>query len=207
MAFSFGTTTTQPAASGSFSFGNTTQQNNQPAATGGSLFGSTNNASTNQPAGGSLFGSKPAAPLGGSLFGAPQASTQPSTSLFGQTPAQQNQPQPSTGLFGSTLGTNNVQGQNQTGSLFGIQSQSQQQQPQQQQQQQQQSLQQSTLNSSTLGIFGPSSNQQRGSLFASVSGSAVPKKKTLQERLQKVAFGVIDPAQSELRVSPVEFSG
>lgn len=85
------------------------------------------------------------------------------------------------------------------GSIFG-QQQQQQPQQQQQQQQQQQPLQQSTLSSSTLGILGPSSNQNRSSLFASVSGSNVPKKRTLQERLQHIASGVIDPSQSELRV-------
>ncbi|KAG7579966.1 hypothetical protein FFLO_00174 [Filobasidium floriforme] len=198
MAFSFGGAPAQPAASSSFSFGGASTQNNQSATgTGTSLFGNNNTSTLGQSTGGGLFGAKPAATTGatgGGLFGSSQQPAQPaSSSLFGAPAAQQNQqPQQSGGLFGSTLGNNST-------SLFGPQQQQQQQQPQQQQQQQQQPLQQSTLNSSTLGILGPSQNQNRSSLFASVSGSSVPKKRTLQERLQKIASGVIDPAQSELR--------
>lgn len=208
MVFSFGTSTAQPAASTSFGVSG---QNTQPQSTG--LFGSTTGT---QPTGTSLFGTKQPAATGTSLFGQPagQQAQPPTTSLFGSTPqqpAQQTQTsslfgntQPSnqqqTSLFGSTNQQNQTQTQptsglfggasttqNQAPSLFGTQSQAQ---PQQQQP--------IGLSSSTLGILGPSALQNRRHLLADVP-SSFPKKRTLQERLQKVASGVIDQSQTELR--------
>ncbi|ODN73888.1 hypothetical protein L202_07405 [Cryptococcus amylolentus CBS 6039] len=130
--FSFGNTSTQPAAPSSSSggglFGNTSQSQQppqqQPAAGGSSLFGS--------------FGAKPAAPAAG----APAAG-----GLFGSLGAgqqqQQQQQQPATGggLFGSTT---QPQQQQQSGGLFGSTAN---QQPQQQ---------------AGGGLFGSTGGQQAG---------------------------------------------
>lgn len=97
-------------------------------ATGGGLFGGGNPVTSQQPTTGGLFGSKfefkkfqgviinlgaqPAAASSffgsstaskPSLFGSTPAAQQPSTGLFGSTPAQQQQP--STGIFGGTTAT------------------------------------------------------------------------------------------------------
>jgi nuclear pore complex protein Nup98-Nup96 len=114
-------------------FGQSTQQPQQQQQSGG-LFGG--GAQTNNTAGGGLFGAKPAAT--GGLFGAaPAANTGASTGgLFGNLGGQNNQQKPG-GLFGSST-TNNAGGSlfgatqnnnNQStmgGSLFGNQSQQQQ---------------------------------------------------------------------------------
>lgn len=232
MAFSFGAPAATPAPAtstslfGGFGTQPAAQNPSAPAATGTSLFGSV--APTNTGTGAGLFGSSAAntgTGTGASLFGNTANNATAGTSLFGglgnQQPQQQQQQQqgqgqqqgqPGTFGAGTGTGTGSLFGNSnaQSSSLFSQPSQ-QQQQPsttsslfgQPQQQQQQQTLGTSLLNTTnnTLGtsLFGTASTQQSTARAPPVTRS----KRTLQERLQIAAQGVI-PSQEgyKLRVSP-----
>ncbi|KAK3945608.1 hypothetical protein QBC46DRAFT_430184 [Diplogelasinospora grovesii] len=154
----------QPQNTGTGLFGNTQQKpgglfGSTTANTGGtSLFGNTGTtttggfgaANTNQPAGGGLFGAKPAG-TGTSLFG---------TSTTGQTGTTGG------GLFGG-LGSNNQTQQPQQGGLFGGLGQNNQAKP---------SLFGTSQQSGGGGLFGNQQNtQQQGGLFGASMNQQQPQ--------------------------------
>lgn len=142
------------AGDGAGLFGGNNQQNNQPQPASGSIFGS---GAGNQTGGGSLFGQKPAA-TGTGLFGANPTNT---TNTLG-----------GGGLFGgSALTANNNPNQpNQSGGLFGSNSQLQQPKPG--------GLFGSTGTSTGGGLFNNNTQQASGgSLFGNL-GSNNPSQST-----------------------------
>lgn len=195
--------TAAAAPGASFSFGNPSNTATNANNTGGGLFGSTSvQPGQQQPQ---------QQPGGGGLFGGTSNTT---TGLFGGNGFANNQNQGANGLGQSTSGGMGMFNQ-------------QQQQPQQQQQQGQQpfgqgsvfgnqnppnntfqpnqstfNTNQSTanLNQSTLGMFAPNQSTSGPSIYA--NSAVIPKKKTLQERLHAVMYGVAGQSeQKEIKVS------